>query len=71
MGSTMTTTQTSTIHVGSVGLDLYDPAKKQLVWRGVATKTLDAKAKPDKRQKNIGKGVVKLLKNYPPPIPKS
>ena len=71
MGSSTTTTQTSTIHVGSVGLDMYDPGKKQLVWRGVATKTLDAKAKPDKRQKNIYKGAAKLLKNYPPPAPKS
>ena len=71
MGSTMTTGQTSTIHIGSVALDMYDPAMKQIVWRGEATKTLDPKAKPDKRQKNIGKGVAKLLKNYPPPPPKS
>ena len=47
---------------------MYDPAKKQLVWRGEATKTLDPKAKPDKRQKNITKGVAKLLKNYPPKV---
>ena len=68
MGSTMTTGQTTTIHVGSVGLDMYDAAQKKLVWRGVATKTLDAKAKPEKRQKNIAKGVEKLLKNYPPKV---
>jgi len=71
MGSTMTTGQTTTIHIGEVGLDMYDSAKKQLVWRGTATKTLDPKAKPDKRQKNITKGAAKLLKNYPPPPPKS
>jgi hypothetical protein len=71
MGSTMTTGQTSTIHVGELALDMYDTAKKNLVWRGVATKTLDDKAKPDKRQKNLAKGVAKLLKNYPPPPPKS
>jgi len=71
MGSTMTTGQTSTIHIGEVALDMYDAPKKALVWRGVATKTLDPKAKPDKRQKNITKGVAKLLKNYPPPPPKS
>jgi len=66
MGSTMTTGQTSTIHIGSLGLDMYDSAQKKLVWRGVATKTLDPKAKPEKRQKNIAKGCEKLLKNYPP-----
>ena len=49
---------------------MYDAAKKELVWRGVASKTLDPKAKPDKRQKNITKGVEKLLKNYPPPVKK-
>jgi hypothetical protein len=45
---------------------MYDPAAKQLVWRGKATKTLDLKAKPDKRQKALAKGATKLLKNYPP-----
>jgi hypothetical protein len=32
----------------------------------VASKTLDAKAKPEKQQKNLAKAVKKLLKNYPP-----
>jgi Domain of unknown function (DUF4136) len=68
MGSSMTTGQTYTIHVGALGLDMYDPARKQLVWRGEASKTLDPKAKPDKRIKNINKGVAKLLKNYPPKV---
>jgi len=45
---------------------MYDASNKQLVWRGIATKTIDQKAKPDKRQKNLTKGVAKLLKNYPP-----
>ena len=71
MGSTMTTGQTTTIHIGEFALDMYDPTSKQLVWRGTATKTLDPKAKPEKRQKNLDKGVAKLLKNYPPPPPKS
>lgn len=66
-GSSLTTGQTSTIHIGAVGLDFYDPSMKQLVWRGEASKTLDPKAKPEKRQKNITKGVAKLLKNFPPP----
>jgi hypothetical protein len=45
---------------------MYDPATKQLVWRGVASKTLDPNAKPEKKEKNIGKVVKKLLKNFPP-----
>lgn len=66
MSSSTTSTTTTTIHIGTVGLDMYDSAQKQLVWRGQASKTLDEKAKPEKRQKNIKKSIAKLLKNYPP-----
>jgi hypothetical protein len=62
----MTTATTSTINIGTLVLDMYDPAAKQLVWRGQAQKTIDANAKPDKRQKNLAKAAAKLLKNYPP-----
>ena len=67
----MTTGQTSTIYVGQVSLDMYDPAQKTLVWRGSASKTLDANAKPEKQKKNLDKAVAKLLKNFPPPQKKS
>ena len=62
----MTTGQTSTIYSGQLVVDMYDPANHDLVWRGVASKTLDPKAKPEKRQKNLNKAVAKLMKNYPP-----
>jgi hypothetical protein len=65
-GGGISTQTTSTINVGSVAFDMYDISKKQLVWRGVATKTINENAKPEKRSKNIKKGVTKLLKNYPP-----
>ena len=64
--SGMTTGQTSTIYVGQLAFDMYDSANHSLVWRGLASKTLDAKAKPDKQQKNLAKAVKKMLKNYPP-----
>jgi hypothetical protein len=41
------------------------------VWRGSASKTLDPKAKPEKRQKNLGKAMAKMFKNYPPPAKKT
>jgi Domain of unknown function (DUF4136) len=66
MTSTTTTGSTSTIYIGQLDLDMYDSAKKDLVWRGTASKTIDPKAKPEKQQKNITKAVTKLLKNYPP-----
>ena len=70
MTSTMTYGSTSTVYVGQLDLSMYDPAAKQLVWRGSATKTLDPKAKPEKKQKNINKAVEKLLKKYPPEVKK-
>jgi hypothetical protein len=66
MSSTTTYGSTSTVYVGQLDVSMYDPAQKQLVWRGVASKTLDPKAKPEKKQKNITKAVAKLLKNFPP-----
>jgi hypothetical protein len=66
MSSTMTTGQTSTIYVGQIAVDMYDSANKDLVWRGVASKTLDEKAKPEKQQKNLDKAMTKLFKKYPP-----
>ena len=67
-GGGMTTGSTSTIYVGQLVLDMYDSANRDLVWRGVASKTLDSKAKPDKQEKNLAKAVKKLLKNYPPAV---
>ncbi len=58
---------TSTISVGKLVVDLYDPARKQLIWRGDATKTLDPKRDPDKNYRNLQKAMAKLFKNYPPP----
>ena len=66
MGTTTTTGSTSTIYKGQLSLDMYDSAGHDLVWRGVASKTIDPKAKPEKQQKNLAKAVKKLLKNYPP-----
>ena len=69
-GSSMTTGQTSTIYTGQLAIDFYDSKNHDLVWRGVASKTIDAKAKPEKQQKNLTKAVAKLLKNFPPPLKK-
>jgi hypothetical protein len=65
--NTTVTGQTSTIYVGQLALDMYDSTKHDLVWRGVASKTIDPKAKPEKQEKNLAKTAKKLLKNYPPP----
>lgn len=58
--------QTSTVPIGTIVVDLYDPAHKQLIWRGDATKTIDLKKDPDKNYKNLQKAMAKLFQNYPP-----
>src|SRR5215831_6110787 len=68
MGSSMTSGETSTIHIGHIDIDMYAAAEKKLVWRGTVSKALDTRAKPDKQQKNLQKAVAKLLKNYPPKV---
>ena len=57
---------TSTIEIGKLVIGLFDPASKQLVWRGSASKTLDLKKDPDKNYRNLEKAMAKLFKNYPP-----
>jgi uncharacterized protein DUF4136 len=47
-------------------VDVYDSAKKQLIWRGDASKTIDLKKDPDKNCKNLQKAMAKLFRNYPP-----
>jgi hypothetical protein len=61
------TGQTSTIQVGMLFVDLYDAGKKQLIWSGDASKTIDLKKDADKNYKNLQKAVAKIFKNYPPP----
>lgn len=65
-GGGMATATESTIAVGTVGLDFYDPAAKQLIWRGVATKTINPSGNQEKNEKNLNKAMEKLLKHFPP-----
>jgi hypothetical protein len=64
MGSATATS--TTIDVGTLVLDMYDPSAKQLVWTGHATKTINPSKDPQKNQRNIDKVMQKLLKDFPP-----
>ncbi len=61
----------STIDVGKLAIGLFDPATKQLVWRGAASKTLDINKDPDKNYRTLEKAMAKLFRNYPPGARKS
>jgi Domain of unknown function (DUF4136) len=62
------TTTTETYRVGTLVVDLSDPATKKLVWRGSASDTLSDKS--EKNIDNLDKGVVKMFKKFPPDPPK-
>lgn len=62
--------QTSSVPIGTIVVDLYDPILDDLIWRGDATKTIDLKKDPDKNYKNLQKAMAKLFKNYPPQLKK-
>ena len=65
-GGGMGTATSTTINIGTVALDMYDAAAKELVWKGQASKTVSSEKDPEKRQKNIDKAMAKLLKDFPP-----
>ncbi len=66
LGGGMATATSSTIQTGTLGLDFYDPASKQLLWRGEASKTLNPSKDPQKNQERLNKAMAKLLKDFPP-----
>ena len=65
-GGGMGNATSETIHIGTLALGMYDSATKALIWKGMASKTLDQGADAEKRQKNIEKAMEKLLKDFPP-----
>jgi len=67
-GGGMATATSTTISIGTLGLDFYDPQPQKLIWRGQATKTLNPSKDPKKNQDRLNKGVAKLLKGFPPKV---
>jgi hypothetical protein len=70
-GPSTSTTNVTTLKVGSVALDMYDSATKTVVWRGIGSQKIEKKSDPNKIDKNARKIAEKMLrKNYPPKIKK-
>lgn len=65
-GGGMADVRTSTVNVGTLVLDVYDPAKKELVWRGSASETVNKSTSAEKKQEHLDKAATKLLKDFPP-----
>ncbi len=65
-GSGIGSWTSSTINVGTLVLEMFDPSTNQLVWTGFATKTINPSSNQEKNKKNLDKAMAKLLKDYPP-----
>jgi hypothetical protein len=53
-----------TIEAGTLVIDMYDTAAKQLVWTGRAHKTLDRNSSQEDRQKHLDQAAKKLLADF-------
>src|SRR3981189_2631939 len=61
------TTTVETYKVGPLVIDLFDAKTEKLIWRSSSSDTVSDNA--DKNTKNLGKGVTKMLKHFPPNAP--
>jgi uncharacterized protein DUF4136 len=65
-GNRFGSARASEIAVGTLTVDIIDAKTKTIVWRGVASKDVDGKASPEKKDKNMNKTAQKMFRNYPP-----
>ena len=54
------------VPVEALLVEMLDAKTGSTIWRGTATRDVDVKASPEKREKNINKAAEKLFKKYPP-----
>ncbi len=65
-GMGMQTSTVSEIPVGTLIVDLVDGKKKDMVWRGIASDTLNTQATPEEREKKLRDVAQQLFQNFPP-----
>jgi hypothetical protein len=63
-GMSSSTSRVRTYTEGTLIVDIYRAAEKELIWRGTVTGTVSEN--PQKNEKNINKGVAKVFKKFPP-----
>lgn len=67
-GFSTTTIDYDTYVEGTLFIDMIDGQKKQLVWQGRGTKTLEPDASQKRREENINYAVKQIFMQYPPVI---
>jgi hypothetical protein len=63
-GPDLATTTVENTPVGTLVLDIFDGRTKNLIWRGISSKTLSEK--PDKNEKKLEEQVQSMFKHFPP-----
>ena len=66
-GGGMTTSTVSEIPVGTLVVDFVDTSRKELVWRGTASDTLNPEKTPEQKDQALREALAKMLEKYPPP----
>lgn len=66
MGMSTSTSTVQNVPVGTLVVDLVDAAAKKMVWRGMASDTLDKQASGDARQEALNEAMRQLFYEYPP-----
>jgi hypothetical protein len=61
-----TTTTERVFTEGSLTVDLFDTARKELVWRGTASDTIDPSASPEERDEIVAGAVRDMFDGFPP-----
>jgi hypothetical protein len=67
-GFSTTTINYDTYTDGTLFIDMIDASKKQLVWQGRGTKTIDENANAKKREENLNYAIKLIFATYPPKI---
>jgi hypothetical protein len=66
MGMSTSHTTASEWTEGTLILDIYETADRDLVWRGTATAEIQEGRPPEERNRRINEVVTKILERYPP-----
>ncbi len=65
-GSAMRTTTSSEYEVGTLIIDILDPAGRKLIWRGTGKDRLRGSGNPEEITKRINEAVSAIMKDFPP-----
>ena len=53
---------------GSLVIDVVDPTRRALIWRGTASRVVEPDWSPDEREKVVREAVQALLEHFPPDV---